>query len=140
MTEDPNSALSAGELRRLLEEAGASWSLDRDLDDDARPPAFPLGGEVPPDAPDAEDVERIDFRALLSENPPADPELAQACVEAGLLDPDLAQSVERSRPGQERAPVEQPRSDAEAPPGPEVEPDDVAPPVFRERGGGGEAE
>ena len=128
MTEDSSSGLSAGELRRALQEVGASWSLDPDLDEDARPPAFPLGGEVPPESPRGDEVEPIDFRALLSENPPADPELARVCIDLGLLDPDVAHSVERHRPDREPAP-DQPPSDTEA------QPDDIAPPVFGERHG-----
>jgi hypothetical protein len=131
VTDGSSSDLSASELRRALEEAGAPWRLEQDFSEDARPPAFPLGGEVPPDAPGGDEAEPIDFRTLLSGNPPADPELAQACIDAGLLDPDVALSVERHRPGRE-APDQQPPSS------PQAESDDVAPPVFGERGSGGE--
>jgi hypothetical protein len=122
MTE--NSGLSAGELRRALEASSASWSLDPEVDDDARPPAFPLGGEVPREAPRSDEVEPIDFRALLRENPPADPELARVCLDLGLLGPDDAPSVERHRPNREPA--------SDQPSSAETQTDDIAPPVFGE--------
>jgi hypothetical protein len=129
MTENSSSGLSAGELRQALEEAGGPWALDPDLDEDAPPPTFPLGGEVPVDALHGDEVEPVDFRASLSENPPADPELAQVCIDVGLLDPDVARSVGRRRPDQERAPGQEFSS------GTEAQPDDVATPVFGERHG-----
>lgn len=131
---EPSERLRASELRRALEEADAPWRLDDEVGDEARPPEFPLGGELPPDAPPVDQVEPTDFKALLGESPPADPDLARFCIEAGLLDPEVALSAARPPPD------EQPRPDDETPPdieGPSPEepptPDDVAPPVFGER-------
>lgn len=124
--------LRESELRRALEEADAPWRLDEEVGDEAGPPEFSLGGEVPPDAPQVDQVESTDFKALLTENPPADPDLARFCIEVGLVDPTLALSAERPPPDQRRGLDEGP-PDIE-PPVPEqpLAPDDLAPPVFGE--------
>jgi hypothetical protein len=126
--------LRASELRRALEEADAPWKLDEDIDDEAAPPEFPLGGELPPDAPPPDRVEPTDFKALLNENPPADPDLARFCVEAGFVDPEVALSATRPPPDERPTPDEETPPDIEGP-SPEQPPaaDDVAPPVFGER-------
>jgi hypothetical protein len=131
---ESGESLRASELRRALEETGAPWSLDDEMDDEARPPEFPPGGELPPDAPPADQVEPTDFKALLSENPPADPDLARFCIEGGLLDPELALSVERPPVDRRPTPDEETPPDIEGPaPEQPRAPDDVAPPLFGER-------
>ncbi|MGZ4250419.1 MAG: hypothetical protein ACXVUE_19185 [Solirubrobacteraceae bacterium] len=125
--------LTAGELRRALAESDASWSIDPKIDDEASPPQFPLGGEVPPDAPPPDAARPTDFTRFLREHPPADPDLARACIDAGLLDPDAAPAAERvsvdTRTG---------GSDATAPEPGDRAPDlpaatDLAPPQFGPR-------
>jgi hypothetical protein len=140
MTEGSTSDLPIHELRRALEDAGAPWRLDGDFSEDARPPVFPLGGEVPLDAPRGDEVEPIDFRTLLNENPSGDPELAHVCMEARLLDPEVAPSLERYGTGRMPTPDRQPTPDGEALSRPEAGPDSTAPPVFGERGREGEPE
>jgi hypothetical protein len=126
--------LRASQLRRALEEAGAPWSLDDDIDDEFHPPEFPLGGELPPDAPRVDQVAATDFKALLGENPPGDPDLARFCVEAGLLDPEVALSAERPPYDQRLRPAEDTPPDIESPYSDQpLAPDDVAPPLFGER-------
>jgi hypothetical protein len=125
--------LRAGQLRHALEEAGAPWSLDDDIGDEFRPPEFPLGGELPSDAPPVDQVAPTDFKTLLRENPPSDPDLARFCIEAGLLDPEVGLSAERSphdqrlRPAEDLADLDRPQREQP------LTPDDVAPPVFGER-------
>ena len=99
-SDDPGAAreprLTAGKLRRALAESDARWGIDPGIDDEANPPQFPLGGEVPRDAPSPDDAEPTDFKRLLHEHPPADPDLARGCIDAGLLDPDAAPAAARA--------------------------------------------
>jgi hypothetical protein len=132
MSTDPNEQyLPASVLRRALEDAGNPWSLDADVNDEASPPEFPLGGDPPPNAPRGDEVERTDFRALLQNNPPADPDLARVCVDAGLLDSQAVPSLQR-RPRDQEAEGRVPDA-SHGPPPPEAGPDDTAPPVFSDR-------
>jgi hypothetical protein len=131
---ESSEQLRASELRRALEETGAPWSLEDAVDDEARPPEFPLGGDVPLDAPPADKVEPTDLKAHLRENPPADPDLARFCIEAGLLEPELALSAERPPVDQRPRPDEEAPPDIEGPAGEEpLALDDLAPPLFGER-------
>lgn len=125
--------LRASELKRALEEADAPWLLDNDIGDEVSPPEFPLGGEVPPDAPKGDQAEPTDFAALLREHPPADPDLARFCIEAGLLDPGAALAAERPPPDQRPRPDEVTPDNGPRPLDQPPAPDDPAPPVFGER-------
>jgi hypothetical protein len=132
-SDTPDRRLTTRELRRALAEAGAPWSLARESDPERPPPRFPLGGEPPPNVPPPDRVEPTDLRALLRESPPGDPDLARACIEAGLLDPGNALSTERRRGDRPPRQVDTTSADAErrAPEPPAG--DDVAPPQFGPR-------
>jgi hypothetical protein len=132
-TGESSEDLRASELRRALEEAGAPWSLEDDVDDEFHPPEFPLGGEPPPDAEPVDEVAPTEFATLLGENPPGNPDLARFCIEAGLLDPEVALSAKRLPHDQRRKPAED-QADIDSPQREQpVTPDVVAPPVFGER-------
>jgi len=79
-----------GELRRRLAELGNPWTVDPQLSDDEPLRDRPRGGQAEEEVPDelrpAALESSRDLRAVLAEQPPANPFLRQRWVEDGLLD------------------------------------------------------
>jgi hypothetical protein len=79
--------LTAGELRRMLSEANATWQVQATLRDQDPIPRFGLGG-TPEGLPLASDVPQLDFRQLFAELPTNNPFVLQRRLDLGLITPD----------------------------------------------------
>jgi hypothetical protein len=82
---------SVGDLKRSLEESGATWRVNSRLSERDGLPRFPLGGQREDLAP-ATSADRVNFQEALAVVP-AIPELVARRLELGLVRPEQEEAA-----------------------------------------------